>query len=86
MPAGWSVEGSKIGNPGDVKVARVSESGSLDVGRSPGGLGSGSELLSAQGALIVTVRVGGLAPLGGGVLHVRGGASGLQVWGAGQGP
>ena len=35
MPAGWRVEGGKIGNPGDVKVAQVSESDSLDVGRSP---------------------------------------------------
>ena len=29
---------------------------------------------------------GGLGPLGGGVLRVRGGAGGLQVRGAGQGP
>lgn len=35
MPAGWRVAGGKIGNPGDVKVAQVSESGGLDVGRSP---------------------------------------------------
>ena len=39
MPAGWRVEGGKTGSPGDVKVARVSASGSLDAGRSPGGLG-----------------------------------------------
>lgn len=29
----------------------------------------------------MTVRVGGLGPVGGGVFRVRGGAGGLQVWG-----
>ena len=86
MPAGWRVEGGKIGNPGDVKVAQVSESDSLDVGRSPRRTWDWIRAAEHSGGLDCDCQSRGTGASRGGVLPVRGGAGGLQVWGAGQGP